>query len=166
MERAANSNIWQANVLVTRKATLYDRNCKLTCRRGSKGPQVRALRTRDRSQVGYRCRAGEPRLVTPRRNCLIRKSLEKEPVEPQDRIEERAATCLLRVLGAKPALRPSCKEDCGSCAGPWKLSSRWSYRCGWLRRGMKRLLPLSRHRSSARRLVGATEHPGGPTNSG
>lgn len=54
---------------------------------------------------------GQVKVGTPRRNCLIRVWLEREPLALQQKMEERAATCLRRVLDAKPASRPSWRNS-------------------------------------------------------
>lgn len=111
IERAANSEIRLAEVMSRRNATLYDRKQSATSLRGSKGPCVKASRTRGKSQEGYRWTGAGRRLEAPLRNKWIRGRPEREPLEPQHRMVERAATCLRKVFGAKPASNPSWRNS-------------------------------------------------------
>lgn len=49
--------------------------------------------------------------MAPLRNCQIRESLERDPVEPHDRTDERAATFHCRVLGDKPDTKLACRNS-------------------------------------------------------
>lgn len=111
VERAANSEILRADVMAMRKAILKDRNFKETSRRGSKGDLVRAERTLGRSHVGNRWTTGGQRLEVPLRKFQMSRCLETVSEDPQVRMEEIAATCRQRVLGARPDVKPSCRKS-------------------------------------------------------
>lgn len=70
------------DMMATRKATLQVRKHSETDLSGSKGLPVRALRTFDRSQVGYLCTTGGLKFVAPLRNLQMVGCCERGPRDP------------------------------------------------------------------------------------
>lgn len=90
---------------------MKEKNYREISRNGSKGVLVRADRTLLRFQVGNRWIMGGRGLVAPLKKFRMSGCLVMESDEPHINMEERAATCQQRVLGARPDIKPSCKKS-------------------------------------------------------